>query len=223
AALGFVLAGIGLWCRACESNPMGQLRKISWYRRCSQVCAGLVVLIGFLKTGEYLFGWRFGLDHLFFYETPSVLPHSSMARPTAVDFMLLGIALFLAGDSRRIGLFQALSLVGGVLGWLGLSRYVYGGNPLSTYGYMAINTAVAFIILAAGILCTRPEGGLMALLLSKSTGGVLIRRVLPAAMVVPLILGWLRLQGQWANWYGTETGAALFALSHSLLFGALIW
>src|SRR6185369_8086542 len=78
AALGFVLAGIGLWCRACESNPMGQLRKISWYRRCSQVCAGLVVLIGFLKTGEYLFGWRFGLDHLFFYENPSVLPHSSM-------------------------------------------------------------------------------------------------------------------------------------------------
>jgi len=223
-ALAFVFAGIALWCQAVDStNSTRQLAKTSWYRRCSQICAGLVVLIALLKASEYFFGWRLGLDHLGFYEDPAVIPPCKMARATTLGFLLLGIALFLARDDRRIGLFQILSLLGGVLGWLGLSRYIYGGDALLSYGYMAANTAVAFIILGAGMLCTRPEGGLMALLLSKSTGGVLIRRVLPAALIVPLILGWFRVRGQLAGWYGTETGTALFALSNSLLFGVLIW
>src|SRR6185312_6081056 len=49
------------------------------------------------------------------------------------------------------------------------------------------------------------------------------RWVLPIAIVLPIMLGWLRLQGQRAGWYGTEVGLALFAASNVLAFAILIW
>jgi hypothetical protein len=42
----------------------------------------------------------------------------------------------------------------------------------------------SFLILSAGGLAVRTDGGLMALLLSKGAAGVMARRLLPAALVV---------------------------------------
>src|SRR5262249_18443098 len=76
---------------------------------------------------------------------------------------------------------------------------------------------------SAGLLCTRMDWGLMALLVDDSAGGVMARRLLPPALLVPLVFGWLRLQGEHAGWYGTEAGLSLFALSNVLVFGTLVW
>src|ERR1043166_4056545 len=88
---------------------------------------------------------------------------------------------------------------------------------------MAMHTAMTFLLLSVGILCARTDGGLIALLLTDSAGGASARRLLPPALFVPFILGWLRLQGQYAGWYGTEAGLSLFALSNVVVFGALVW
>jgi PAS domain S-box-containing protein len=114
-------------------------------------------------------------------------------------------------------------MLAGVIAWVGFSRHVYGGEPLLSYAQMAVHTAAAFLLLSAGILCSQADQGLMALVQSDSAGGRIARRLLPAALLVPLVFGWLRLQGQLAGWYGTEAGVALFALSNVLLFGALVW
>jgi PAS domain S-box-containing protein len=44
-----------------------------------------------------------------------------------------------------------------------------------------------------------------------------------AAILVPVILGWLRLQGQRAGLYGVELGAAMHATAATLLFLALLY
>ena len=49
------------------------------------------------------------------------------------------------------------------------------------------------------------------------------RRVLPLAILLPMIVGWLRLQGQNAGWYQTEVGLALFAASNVAIFSVVIW
>ncbi len=49
------------------------------------------------------------------------------------------------------------------------------------------------------------------------------RRLLPAAIVIPLLLGWLRLKGELAGLYGFEFGLALFAVMNILVFAVLIW
>jgi PAS domain S-box-containing protein len=63
----------------------------------------------------------------------------------------------------------------------------------------------------------------MALLVSESTGGRIARTLLPGLLAAPVILGWLRLQGERAGWYGTEAGISLFALTYIFFFGGLIW
>src|SRR4028118_2115036 len=53
-------------------------------------------------------------------------------------------------------------------------------------------------------------------------GGFLIHRLLPAAIIVPVVLGWLRLEGQRAGLYGTGVGVLLTTTANVLIISALI-
>ncbi len=88
---------------------------------------------------------------------------------------------------------------------------------------MAVHTAIAFLILSAGILCTRTDAGLMALLTSDSAAGSVTRRLVPAVLVVPTLVGWLYVTGQTAGWFGVAAGTALLALATVVFLGALVW
>jgi PAS domain S-box-containing protein len=87
---------------------------------------------------------------------------------------------------------------------------------------MALHTALGFFALAIALLCARPEGALMDVLLDDHAGGTLTRRLLPIVIVVPSLLGWLRLHGQRAGLYDTATGTLLFTCSVVTSLAALI-
>src|SRR5436190_139952 len=88
---------------------------------------------------------------------------------------------------------------------------------------MAVHTAATFIVLSTGILVARPDRGIMAVLTRDSVGGVMARRVVPAAIGLPLALGWLRWEGQQAGLYGTAFGVALIVIAHIVVFTAFAW
>jgi signal transduction histidine kinase/ActR/RegA family two-component response regulator len=213
----FVIAGVSLW-RAAQ----GHAQKHSFRSRLASAGAGIIALIAALKLIEHATGHSLGVDTLLFAEPPGLPLRAEMAPATAFDFLLFGSALLVA-RTRFLGLFQSLSLLGGLVAWLGLSHYLYGGAPLLAFAAMAVHTAAGFFILNAGILCLRSDGGLVALLVSDSPGGVVARRLVPAALFVPAIIGWLRLEAQRAGWFGTEAGISLFALANIVVFGGLIW
>jgi signal transduction histidine kinase/CheY-like chemotaxis protein len=212
-AVCFVLAGLSLWSVA---SP-GSLRN-----RVALGSASVVALIGALKLIEHLTGTSLGVDTLLFPVATSVPPPARMAPATALDFLLFGSALWYA-RTRFLDVFQSLALLGGLISWLGLSEYLFGGAPLLPLAQMAVHTAAAFFILNAGALCLRSDGGLMQLMTSAGPGGVTARRLVPAALLVPAIVGWVRLEIQRAGWIGTEAGISLVAVSNIIIFGALIW
>jgi len=82
---------------------------------------------------------------------------------------------------------------------------------------MALNTTVTLAVLCTGILFAMPENGLVAALRLPGLSGGVARRLIPTALVVPLVLGWLRLQGQHLGWYGTEFGVAILVVSTILV------
>lgn len=221
-ALAFVFSGLALVLAPIGVRPAGRRRPAAWL---AGACGVVVVAIGLGHFIALASGVGTGIDGIWIFDLRhgTGLPSDEMAFMTAVNFVLAGAYVLLAGRRDFSPISEGLALAIGLAAWLGLARYIFGGVPLLPWAGMAVHTSVAFLLVTVGLLCLRPERGLVALLLSDSAGGLAARRLLPAVLVVPLVVGWLRLQGQRAGWYGTEAGVALVALTNALLVGALVW
>ena len=105
-----------------------------------------------------------------------------MAFDTALDFVLIGGSLLYLDRRTRRGLWvsQYLALAVLVLSVLAFAGYIYGvANLYGNTSYIPI-ASMTFVVLSAGVLCARPERGLMAVVTSRNVGGVVARRLLPA-------------------------------------------
>ncbi len=221
-ALAFALAAVALWFQAdAPLAASGRLRQ-----RVSRICAALVASIGLVGLTAFVLGWNLRLDTLSIEglpAAPAVAPAGSMSPATASAFVLLGCALLLARGSRAARWYQACAMFAMLIGWVGFSRYVFGGDPLVPYAAMAIHTATMLLILGTGVLSLRADVGLVALLASERSAGFSIRRLLPAAILVPLVAGSLALHAERAGWLGTGASLSLFGLVIVILFAGLVW
>src|SRR5262249_22814349 len=76
--------------------------------------------------------------------------------------------------------------------------------------------------LGIGIVCARPERGFVSVIVSDHAGGVLARRMLPVAILVPAGLGWLTLSGERAALFSEALGVAIAAAVTIFAFAAFI-
>ncbi len=58
---------------------------------------------------------------------------------------------------------------------------------------------------------------------SDNAGGAMARRLLPASLFIPIVLGFLRLKGQEAGWFGPALGLALHVVATMLLLALFTW
>ena len=221
-ALAFMLAGGSLWL--LQREPTTRLRL-----RIARAAALLVILIGFLTLSEYFSGRDFGIDQLLFTESTEGLIGTShpgrMAPASAISFLLIGLALFLLDMPRGQLFARWLTLATGLFSLISLVGYLYGVAALyavGPYSSMALHTSLNFLILSAGLLFSRPDRGFMAVLTSDTAGGIVARRLLPAAVGIPIVVGALTLVGQRAGLYEAAFGVALFATSNLVVFIVLI-
>jgi len=217
SALCFILAGVAL------------LRLREGSSRLTTVFGAVVALVGILTLLEYSFGWNLGIDQWLVHEavdaTQTVAP-GRMSPVTAFNFCLIGMGLLFMTRSTRIAWAQLLALGATLTALLSLVGYLYGAEELyqiGTFIPIALFTGITFVVLSFGILFAYPEHGLAGVILANRAGGLLARRLLPAAIVIPLVIGWLRLKGQEAGLYDTEFGLALFTMSNIILFTVLIF
>jgi putative solute:sodium symporter small subunit len=215
AALAFVFGGCALWMLGADPADSFAGRR----RRVGRVFAGIVALMGLLTLGEYFFGWDLGIDQWLFQDAHGMVDPDHRERMpyiTALNFVVIGLALqFL---HFRVGLLaaQLLSLLAGLVSLLALVGHAYRfgfqsfsmGNEF--YTKMGLPTAGMFLVLCTGLLLARADQGLMATITSQSTGGVMARRLLPAALVIPALLGGL-------------FGLYLMVMGSIVVFTALIW
>ncbi len=220
-AAGFILAGLSLLLGCAPPSAAG--------RGLARGAAVLVTLIGLTKLGEYTFGWNLGFDRWMFRDSLDVsgLLPNRIAPNTALNFVLIGLALaaldLTTARGRRPAEYLAVPVA--LISLLALFGYAYG--VLWLYGVsafipMALHTALCFQLLALGVLCARPEQGLMAWVTGRTAAGVLLRRQLPGMVLILFLLGGLRLEGERRGWYGTELGVALHTVVNVVLMGGLI-
>jgi PAS domain S-box-containing protein len=196
-------------------------------RRLAQLCAALVILISLATLIEDISGWNLGIDQFLMADrTPPVLVTAPgrMAVATAVSLLLLGGALFSGNRPRGLLWSQLFALSAAVLCLVNLVGYIYGFNfaGIAFHTAMAVHTASSLLILSVAILFSRPSG-VMTPVTSESLGGVLTRNLLPAAVVAPVLLGWVTSQGELHGLYGPLFSDALLATSYIVVFACLIW
>jgi two-component system cell cycle sensor histidine kinase/response regulator CckA len=216
-ALAFLLSGAALW--------LLQERRARRYAGAARAFALAVAVIGLFSLLEKVLGWDLGIDQLLFHDLSPAGPPFTPGRMTAaaaLNFLLVGLALLLLdapGDAADYPAAAAGSIsLMAVIGYAYRISALYRGGPFAT---IVLHNVIGFVVLSSGILAARPERGLTALLTSTQPGGTLMRRLLLPAVVIPILIGWLRLQGQRAGLYGTEFGAALFTMSTIVVFLAL--
>jgi signal transduction histidine kinase len=225
-ALCFVLSGLGLFCLTRRTGVKSR-GALAWGGR----LAGIVIAgVGVLKGCEYLFGWEAGLDRVLFSgqlaEGPAEKPNR-MAPNTALGFALTGLGVLMLGSGRRAAIVSAqyLSLLLGFIALLAVTGYAYGATFLygvGSYIPMALNTALTFMVLAAALVLVEPRLGLPRILMGDGVGSRVASRLLPAAILLPLLLGWLRLLGERRGHFDTEFGVALTVVIMVLLLSGLI-
>ena len=210
-AVGFILLGIALRAK----NP---------------AFAIAAAAIGAIKLFSILTGIDLGIDRILFagrlVGADNGLPNQ-MAPNTALNFLLQGIALATIDRSlwRIHWPAQFLAVISAMSSLLAMIGYAYGVSSfygIGSYIPMALHTAVAFVIVAAGILCSRPSRGIMSVISSATTGGAMVRRLLPAVIVVPIFLGWMRLAGQRARMFDTNVGMWLLVVGTMTVLVVLV-
>ena len=188
--------------------------------------AGLMALLGALTLVEYFAGLLSGLDELLFRDPDASAAPGRMAPISACNCVLLGLALACLRSPRRLPLAQALALVAAVASVLSIVGFIYGVAPLYASGRftaVALHTSVAFLFLVAGILCASSGTGFMRLVTNPATSGQLVRRYLPAGLILPFFIGWLRMQAVYRGWCSNEVGVVIVALSNATAFVAIVW
>ena len=158
---------------------------------------------------------------------PKGIPNR-MAPNTAFNFLLLGSALLLLDVNNRRGhrpadFLSSVSLISALLSVIGYAYAVPSFYGVGSYIPMALHTAIAFVLLAVGILLARAEDGIAKVITNDGPGGVVARRLLPFAIILPVGFGALALESGRRGFYDAEFGAVLHVTLLVLLFVGLIW
>ena len=192
---------------------------------------GIAVLAGVWTGLQYIFHLGPNLEVILYPQLVTQEGGIFPGRPsphTTVSTILVGLSIAMSPLSDQLykRLTLILSLTGFSIAWLALFGYASLTNPFyavpgNPETGMSPLTALGIVALVVGVMGLRPDEGFLRLLTDSSSGGQMVRILLPVAMVTPLIFGWI-------IFYGAAEAlspAMLFALSWggtSLLFIALV-
>jgi diguanylate cyclase (GGDEF)-like protein len=209
-AVAFLACGIAL------SLMLGKYRSLAAW---PAACAGLV---GLATLFEYAKN-SLGIDEILFKDPYSVYLPGRMAPITAANFIVVSVALIYLSRGKR----GASQLCFGVLGFSSLFAvlgYAYGVPLLYGsihYTAMALHTGAAFLVLAIGGLAASSDGGLLAILWIEGASPHLVRRLLPASVIIPAAVGFVILRNPISR-IDPRLAAALIVLLNIVLFSAVV-
>ncbi|HEX9206598.1 MAG TPA: ATP-binding protein [Steroidobacteraceae bacterium] len=220
AAICVILAGL-----AVALATLGQRRAGAWVGL-------LVALIGGLTLCEWVTGLSFGIDSLGTFDRAwgraGVIDVGRMGLPASTSWTLLGTALWISGRQQDPSGRSApvLALVTFGIALLSITGYLYRADVLYSLPRataIALQTATFIAAIAVAVLSLHPARAPMRWLQNPGAVGVIARRGIPLVLLAPIVLGWLRLEGERAGHFDAAFGMALLVLFLIALLGVMLW
>ena len=222
AALCFTLLGLALGVSVGSASP----RRI-WFAR---GLAFLAMAIAGATLLEHIAGIDLGIDQALHSDPVSASsPHPGrFAVQTAIAFISAALAVLTLGRrSRWRDATQALGVVCASIGGLSLLGYLYGADVLLSVGsatQVSLPASVSLVALGLALIAADPEHSLIRLASDSGPAGQVLRRFLPAALLVVPLGAWLRLVGERAGLYDEAVGLSIMVSFEALLLVAVgIW
>jgi signal transduction histidine kinase len=204
-------------------------RSSSAARILARALATIVAGVAVIKLLDIGFGFFPNVDEWLFtsklLDIRDQLPNR-MAPNTALNFFFIGASLLVLDvPAKRFSFSQAFAIIAAFGALLPLTGYLYGVQTfrgLASFIPMALHTAATFLVLAAGVFFARPDAPMAQMFAASDPRGVMARRLFPLAVLITLLLGWLCVQGERSEYYESEFGTALLAISLSLILIMLV-
>lgn len=217
AALGLFLCGLSLWLVGRPDLAA---------RQAGRVLASLALLLGAAICFEYATSIDLGVDQMLFQEefvTEGTAAPGRTAPTTALSLVFFGGAVFLCRIRRLQHMAGVLCVVTAYCALVSLTSYLYqteGSEGLQPDTQMAFHGALIVLVLAGGMLALlfglRPS-------LGSGVATAYLPRLLAGVILVPLVLGWLRIQGERAGYYNAGFGVVLMVAATISLLCVLVW
>lgn len=202
-------------------------------RSSQRLAYALVAIIGAVSTYKIIqvaFDLDFVLDTILY--TDRVLAERNENREgmplvTAINFLLIAVTLLAVFSKKRrialLGQCSALLVMLNALFFLLGYMYRVPEFYLSRYYYpMAASTAACFLFLSVALLLANADRALMKQFTRPYAGSVIARVVIPLVIILPLLIGYIRLWAHWYNILSTELGVTSIVLSFIVIFALLI-
>ncbi|PZR07657.1 MAG: hypothetical protein DI539_23390 [Flavobacterium psychrophilum] len=192
--------------------------------------AFILVLLSIAHLSSSLTGWQ--VDQVLFSrkvaaDTAAGLP-SRMAITTAINFIGAASCIWLlhrkVGNESMPAHLLALAIFFFAL--FSLLGYLYNAPEfyhLIRRFPMAANTACCFILYALAVLYKNPHTGITGQLSAKLSGGYIARILLPVAILMPALLGFLYLFAYNKHLFSVEFGMTLLIMLIISVFCYVIW
>jgi PAS domain S-box-containing protein len=151
-----------------------------------------------------------------------------MSPISAVSFSVLALAMLpwpvrLRRPWLTLELLVLLTSVGAFIMLLGHAYKATTLYSLPGFSVVALHTALGLFALTTGVLTVHPRFRLASQIMTRDQAGAEMRRLLPAAILVPCVIGWALIQGEKQGWYDTPLGLAMFTAANMLAFSGLVW
>jgi diguanylate cyclase (GGDEF)-like protein len=197
-----------------------------------RMLAAILVLIGGLVLAEHLLGLGSGIENLLYASKLHGPDTDGRPSPqTALSLVLFGVAAWLYFGRRRdrFDLADVAAAASFFLPAAALLSYLFDVDRLNEasddvrFG-MPLLAALSMTVLAAGLQSLHPRRGLASLLSAQPDGGLASRRLLLAAVLMPMLLGYLQVRAIREGVIDLSLGVAITIAASVLMFVVLlIW
>ncbi|MCM0622474.1 sensor histidine kinase [Nocardioides bruguierae] len=214
-AADFVLLGLGTAVMQSRVLPS---------RRAASMVALVAVALVLVIAGAGLVTETQQVDYPFTFLADMSQNGGRMSGITAVGHLTLTVSL-LCLVLRRPEVAHGTAVAGVAIGLMGLSGYAFGPSDLYGVGYfqtLALHTALGITTLGLALVMATGNVGLVRLARSRTTGGRLVRTLLPAVVLVPLATGWLGVRAM-REGAGPGFVVACLVTGVALFSGAMVW
>ncbi len=183
-----------------------------------------VLLVGVVAVAEWHFDVDLRLDEAIVPKLGSAKP-GRMAPIVAYSFLLLGASALLILRGRVLA-GQILSIVPGaitILVSVARANAVRFDMEQAPFFSVAYNTTMCLGLLVIAVLFLEPHRGFLKLFNSDTFGGAMARRLLPVAVLAPITLSRLSMEGYERGWYDENMTGALLTLGSIGVFSATVY